>query len=97
MLVTGVNKALTPLLVAETGMGVAALQAWCQQGDGVSKWCVATSGLAHQGSLPGGGGSWAGPGRKGNTNFLRSPQLLKETEQNHSGVGGDGGQEDLRQ
>ena len=53
----------TSLLVVETGMWVAAVQAWCQQGDGVSKWCVATSGLAHQGSLPGGGGIWAGPGR----------------------------------
>lgn len=34
----------TSLLVVETGIWVAAVWAWCQQGDGVSKWCVATSG-----------------------------------------------------
>lgn len=71
----------------ETGVWVTAMQAWCQQGDGVPKWCAATSGLAHQGSLPGGGGIWAGPGRiKGNTAFLkRSPQLFKVTEQTVEG------------
>ena len=60
--VTGVNEAQPPptpwLLKADEW--VAALQAWRRQGSAVSKQCAATPGLAHPGSLPGGGGVRAG-------------------------------------
>lgn len=46
--------------VVETGVQVTAVQALCQEGD-VSKSYTATSGLAHQGGLPGGGAIWAEP------------------------------------